>query len=90
MKKGWVKKIIIGLIIIATIASIGYGGYALYNYAVENAIKRIKQSVSISVKKSVISAINPFSWAGKLFGHRKSKKIDEKKENVDKVLDAAQ
>lgn len=54
------------LIFLATIF-IGYGGYKLYNYAVEVAIKRIKSSI----RESIVDTVNPLKWPGKIFGHKK-------------------
>lgn len=79
MKRGFFKKIVIGLIIIATTLLIAYGGYRLYNYAIENAIERIKKGVTTGIRKKVTSAINPLTWPGKIFGHHKKHK-DENKE----------
>jgi hypothetical protein len=53
--------------IVITTLIVGYGVYCLYDYAVKDAIRRIKAEVSKSVKRSMLSAINPLSWPGKLF-----------------------
>lgn len=73
MKKGLHKKTAVGLVIIITTMLIAYGGYTLYNYAIENAIQRIKAGVTTGIRKSVVSAINPVTWVGKIFGHKKDK-----------------
>ncbi|MCK4650985.1 hypothetical protein KAT08_02295 [Candidatus Babeliales bacterium] len=62
MKK-YIKRIIISIIILISIVLIGYGGYRLYDYAVTEATKRIKEGV----KEGIGSAINPLSWPRKIF-----------------------
>lgn len=64
------KKIINWLIIILIVFLIGYIGYRVYDAAVENFIKRVRQEVS----KEVIGTINPLKWPGKIFGHSSKKK----------------
>lgn len=62
------KKILKWILILATLCALGYGGYMLYNYAVENATEKIKKGVAEGIGKGVGSAINPLSWPAKLFG----------------------
>jgi hypothetical protein len=69
--KPFFKKTLITLSVIAFIASLGYGGYRLYDYAVKEAIARIKKSVRAQVRSGILSTINPLTWPGKIFGHHK-------------------
>lgn len=62
------KKIIIGLLVIATIVLIGYTGYKLYEYAVQDATKRIKRGVAEGVGEGIGDAINPLSLPSKILG----------------------
>lgn len=72
MKSRVSKRIIIGLIVIITTVLIGYGGYKLYNYAVDVAIQRVKKAV----RKNVVDTINPVKWVGGIFGGKKKHKDD--------------
>ena len=58
------------------LALIGFGGYKLYNYAVEKAIEKIRANVAAEVKAGIIDTINPITWPGKIFG-RKRKAADQ-------------
>jgi hypothetical protein len=53
---------------------IGYIGYRVYDAAVENLTKRIRQEVS----NEVVDTINPLKWPGKIFGHKHKKQGDDK------------
>jgi hypothetical protein len=64
----WVKRLIIILISLAALLLIGYGGYKLYNYALDVATKRIRKSVAKGVTQGVGDSINPLKWPGKIFG----------------------
>ncbi len=64
MKKG-LKRLITWGFILVLLALISYGGYRLYNYAIDVAIERIQKGVAKGVSKGVGDVINPFKWFGK-------------------------
>ncbi len=64
----WVKRLIIILITLTTLLLIGYGGYKLYNYALDIAAKRIKKSVAEGIGKGVGDSINPLKLPKRIFG----------------------
>ena len=41
---------------------LGYGAYRLYNVAIADATKKIKQGVAEGVGQGVGKSLNPFSW----------------------------
>jgi len=59
-----IKKIITILVIIFALILAGYGIYRVYNYAVEDATKRIKSGVT----EGVGEAINPLNLPKRIFG----------------------
>ena len=61
--KKWLKR----FIIIMTLLFASYGGYKLYDYALEEITERVKQGVS----KGIRETINPISWIKKLFKRHK-------------------
>lgn len=69
-----IKKIVIGLCIIIILAGAGYIGYRIYNNAVEDATRRIKEGVregvSEGIGEGIGSALNPLNIPGKLFGRK--------------------
>lgn len=71
---GIIKKIVIGLCIIILISVAAYVGYRVYNNAVEDATRRIKEGVregvSEGVGEGIGSALNPLNIPGKLFGRK--------------------
>ena len=85
-----IKRIIITLLIIGTLGLASYGGYTLYNIAVEDAALRIKARVAEGVaegaSKSVRNILNPFSWFKGIFGRKK--KSATPKPEVDKTAPA--
>jgi len=70
-----IKRIILGLLVIATLGLASYGAYTLYNIAVEDAAQRIKAKVAEGVaegaSKGVRNMINPLNWFRGIFGHKK-------------------
>ena len=69
-----IKKIIIGLSIIALLAAAAYVGYRVYNNAVEDATSRIKEGVkegvSEGVGEGISGALNPLNIPGKIFSRK--------------------
>lgn len=73
MKKNKLLKYLLNALILGLILFlIGIVGYRIYNAAVEDATRRIRQEVS----KSIVDTVNPLKWPGKIFG-RKSKKQEK-------------
>lgn len=68
------KKILIGLSIIALIAVAAHVGYRIYNEAVEDATRRIKEGVregvSEGVGEGIGGALNPLNIPKKIFGRK--------------------
>jgi hypothetical protein len=85
-----IKRIILGLLVIATLGLASYGAYTLYNIAVEDAAQRIKAKVAEGVaegaSKGVRNMINPLNWFRGIFGHKK-KTVDNKAESKKTVTD---
>lgn len=83
------KRISIGLLVIGSLLLAGYGAYRLYEAAIEDATRRIKQGVTEGVSKGIssgiVDTINPLTWPAKIFGskHKKDKKVEEKSEQGD-------
>lgn len=63
--------------IFITLGLIGYGGYRLYNYAIEVAIMRIRKGVTKGIMKGAGEVINPLKWPGLLFGKKHKKESEE-------------
>lgn len=68
MNKIFKKKLIV-VFVISSALLLGYGGYKLYNYVVEDITRRVKLGVS----KGIVDALNPLKWPGKIFGGKKDK-----------------
>ena len=62
------NKIITAVLIIGAIFLMGYAGYRIYNWAIEDATKRIKQGVAEGVGEGIGGAINPLKTVGKILG----------------------
>ncbi len=66
---GLLKKILLGLFIIGALILIGYMAYQLYQYAVEDATRRIRsgasKGVSEGVGKGLGGVLNPLNWTGR-------------------------
>lgn len=61
MKKKLKRKLIAIFILISALL-IGFGGYKLYNYIVEDITKKVRKSAA----RGVVDALNPFSWPDKI------------------------
>ena len=66
--KRYVKWLLISVFTTLAIILLSYGAYKLYNYVIEDATKRIKQSVSEGVKEGLGKAVNPLKWPKGIFG----------------------
>jgi hypothetical protein len=55
-------------IVLATLffGGVGFGLYIAYDYAVENAIKRVRASVA----NGIFDVVNPLKWPRRIFGSR--------------------
>lgn len=63
-----VKKLVMGIILIAVLIFAGFMAVKIYNAAVEDATKRIKQGVTEGVEEGVGGAMNPIKLPGKILG----------------------
>lgn len=71
MKKKLKRKLIVIFIFISALL-IGFGGYKLYNYIVDDITRKVRKSAS----RAVVDALNPFAWPGKILGGKKDKSND--------------
>ncbi len=56
-----IKKLILKItVFIIFFAGLGYAGFLIYNYIIEDATKRIRASI--------VSTINPLTWPKRIFG----------------------
>jgi len=69
-----IKKLILALIIVGTIIALGYGALWVYNAAVEDAARRIRQEVALGVGEGIHNTINPFKWVANLFRGKRVKR----------------
>ena len=60
----WLKRVVKILYAAVLLCLVGYGVYHLYEYAVENAARRVKAGVISGIG----SAINPLKWPRRLLG----------------------
>ena len=60
------KKIIMWLLIVASLVVAGYVGYKVYDYIMKDATQRIKQGVSAGVSEGIGDAVNPLNMTKKM------------------------
>jgi len=70
-----IKKIIVAIVVIGTLIGVGYGALWIYNAAVEDAARRIRQEVALGVGEGIHNTINPFKWIGNALGGKRTKRI---------------
>lgn len=63
-----VKKIILSLLLLLSLAAAGYGAFLLYNYIVKDVTAKVKRGVSEGIADGVGDIVNPLSWPKKLIG----------------------
>jgi hypothetical protein len=67
-----IKNIIITVVVVGLLALAGYVGYRVYNNAIDDATRRIKQGVqegvSEGIGQGIGSALNPLTLPKKIFG----------------------
>ena len=56
------KKIIKLFLILSALFVIGYAGYIVYDYIVQDITKRVRQEVTKGIGKGIVGALNPINW----------------------------
>ena len=56
------KKLVRLFLILSALFVIGYAGYRIYDYIVQDITLRVRQGVSEGIGKGITGVVNPINW----------------------------
>ena len=56
------KKTMRLFLILSALFAIGYAGYRIYDYIVQDITQRVRQGVSEGIGKGITGVVNPINW----------------------------